>query len=65
MDGNESAERSEDRQPGKRRRRRRSAKELYEKRRRWKKVAAWLIVGLVAGILVAVLAVFAGRGVNN
>jgi hypothetical protein len=62
---NELPEKSGNGQPGRRRRRRKSSKELFERRRRWRRMALWLAAGHLAGVLVAVIAVFAGRGVYD
>jgi len=44
----------------KRRSHKKSSKQVYQQRRRLKKIGLWLLAGLVGGVIVAGIAVMAG-----
>jgi hypothetical protein len=45
---------------GRRRSRRKSSKAVYEQRRRWKNIGLWVLACLIGGLIVTLIAIYAG-----
>jgi ferric-dicitrate binding protein FerR (iron transport regulator) len=58
---NNAAGSEQPRHQPRRRSHRKSSKALYERRRRWKNIGLWVLACAVGGMIVAIIAVFAGR----